>query len=63
MIIILSLSCCLCLPDVKILDVNILVGSGLSLAPQQEALFGRCFCGSRKGIIVKSKKLVGIFFD
>lgn len=32
------------LPDVKVLDVDILIGRRLPLAPQQEAFFGRCFC-------------------
>lgn len=51
------------LPDVKVLDIDILVGRSLPLAPQQEALFGRCLCGWGEGIIVKLEKLSGFYFD
>lgn len=42
-------------PDVEVLDVNILVGRGLPLAPQQEALFGRRLCGGREETMVKAE--------
>lgn len=51
------------LPDVKVLDVDILVGRSLPLAPQQEAFFGGCLCGRGEGIIVKLEKLSGFYFD
>lgn len=50
-------------PDVKVLDVDVLVGRRLPLAPQQEALFSRRLCGRGEGIIVKFKKLSGFHFD
>lgn len=35
-------------PDVEVLDVDVLVGRRLPLAPQQEALLGRRLCGGRE---------------
>lgn len=37
------------IPDVKVLDVDVLVGRRLPLAPQQEALLGRRLCGGGEG--------------
>lgn len=51
------------LPDVKVLDVDILVGCSLPLAPQQEAFFGRRLCVWGERIIVKLEKLSGFYFD
>lgn len=42
-------------PDVEVLDVNVLVGRRLPLAPQQEALFGRRLCGGRGETMVKAE--------
>lgn len=51
------------LPDVKVLDVYILVGRSLPLAPQQEAFLGGGLCGWGEQIIVKLEKLSGFYFD
>lgn len=37
---------CFSIPDVKVLDVDVLVGRRLPLAPQQQALLGRGLCGA-----------------
>lgn len=37
----------------EVLDVNVLVGRRLPLAPQQQALFGRRLCGGREETAVK----------
>lgn len=58
-----TVSCPAVLPDVEVLDVDILVGSSFPLAPQQEALFGRRLCGRRERIIVKLEKLAAIDFE
>jgi len=51
------------LPDVKVLDVDVLVGCSLPLAPQQEAFFSRSLCGCGEEIIVKLEKISGFYFD
>jgi hypothetical protein len=38
---------CVCLPDVEVLDIDVLVGSRLPLAPQQKTLLRRGLCRQR----------------
>lgn len=40
------------LPHMEVLNIDIPVGGSLSLTPQEEALFGRCFCTDVIGTIV-----------
>ena len=38
---------CVCLPDVEVLDIDVLVGCRLPLAPQQKTLLRRGLCRQR----------------
>ena len=39
---------CMRLPDVEVLDIDVLVGGGLPLAPQQKTLLSRGLCRERE---------------